>query len=141
MKPKLPILIFLFSGLCVMPMCAWAHHGSSAYDFTKLVTTRATVSELVWRNPHCMLKFDARDEKGAVTSWTVEMFNPLWMSRAGWTRETLKPGDEIEIIFHPAKNGTGNGYIRLPESKILLHNQSLNMDENGAGATASPAAQ
>lgn len=140
MKSRLMTICFICAGLSATALPASAHHGSSAYDFTKLLTSKATVTELVWHNPHCMLKFDAKDEKGGVTSWTLEMFNPLWMTRAGWTRDTLKPGDEIEVTFHPAKNGTGNGYIRLPECKILLHNQALNMDENGAG-TAPPAAQ
>jgi hypothetical protein len=139
MKSKLRKFSCMCAVFSALAAAAYAHHGSSAYDFTKLITSKATVTELVWRNPHCILKFDARDEKGAVTSWTIEMFNPLWMTRAGWTRDTLKPGDEIEVTFHPAKNGTGNGYIRLPESKILLHNQLLNMDENSAGsATQAP---
>ena len=124
-------ILLVLAGLALIPVCAFAHHGSSAYDFSKLLTMKATVTELVWRNPHCMLRFDVKDEKGAVTSWALEMFNPLWMSRAGWTKDTLKPGDEIQVSFHPAKNGTGNGYIRLPESKIILRDQLLNMDENG----------
>lgn len=141
MKSRLVKMIAVCACLSVIAVPVFAHHGSSAYDFTKLMTSKATVTELVWRNPHCMLKFDAKDDKGAVTSWTLEMFNPLWMTRAGWTRDTLKPGDEIEITFHPAKNGTANGYIRLPECKILLHNLNLNMDENGASAAPTPAAK
>lgn len=117
---------------------AYSHHGSSAYDFTKLITTKATVTSLEWGNPHCILHFDAKDDKGAVASWSLEMYNPLWMARAGWTKETLKSGDEIVVTFHPAKNGSANGYIRIPESKIVFHNQSLNLDENGAGPTPAP---
>jgi hypothetical protein len=132
-------ILMVFAGLAVIPTYALAHHGSSAYDFSRLITAKATVTELVWRNPHCMLKFDVKDDKSAVTSWALEMFNPLWMSRAGWNKDTLKPGDEIEISFHPAKNGTGNGYIRLPECKIILRNQQLNMDENGPSTPPTPA--
>jgi hypothetical protein len=140
MKSRLRKFLWICAVISAMAMAAHAHHGSSAYDFTRLITTKATVTELVWRNPHCMLKFEARDDKGVVTSWALEMFNPLWMTRAGWTRDTLKPGDEINVTFHPAKNGTGNGYIRLPECKIFVHNQLLNMDENRP-SNAPPAAQ
>lgn len=132
-KIKLLIAVAMLAGACLAPPPSYSHHGSSAYDFTKLITTKATVTSLEWGNPHCILHFDARDEKGAASSWSLEMYNPLWMARAGWTKESLKPGDEIVVTFHPAKNGSTNGYIRIPESKIIFHNQSLNLDENGAG--------
>lgn len=138
-KIRLLVVGAALAALCLAARPSYAHHGSSAYDFTKLITTKATVTFLEWGNPHCILHFDARDEKGAVTSWSLEMYNPLWMARAGWTKETLKPGDEIVATFHPAKNGSANGYIRIPESKIIFHNQSLNLDENGGGLT--PAAK
>jgi Family of unknown function (DUF6152) len=138
MKINLLKIISILSCLSLAASSSFAHHGSSAYDFTKLITTKATVTNLNWGNPHCTLKFDAKDEQGAVTTWTLEMYNPLWMARAGWTKDTLKPGDEILVTFHPAKNGSGNGYIRIPESKIVFHGQSLNLDENGSGASPSP---
>jgi hypothetical protein len=47
------------------------------------------------------------------------MYNPLWMARAGWTKYTLKVGDEIEATFHPAKNGSGNGRHRLGHAVFL----------------------
>jgi Family of unknown function (DUF6152) len=140
MKAKLLTVLATLAGLSVVALSGFAHHGSSAYDFTKLVTSKATVTTLMWGNPHCILKFDIKDEKGAVTPWSLEMYNPLWMTRAGWTRDTLKSGDEILVTFHPTKNGSGNGYIRIPECKILFHSQSLNLDENAAGAASSPVA-
>jgi hypothetical protein len=137
MKTSLARVVAILAGLFLVSQPGAAHHGSSAYDFTRLLTMKVTVTALEWGNPHCILKFDARDEKGAVMPWSLEMYNPLWMARAGWTKDTLKPGNEIEVTFHPAKNGSGNGYIRIPESKIVLHGQSLNLDENGP-APSSP---
>jgi hypothetical protein len=132
MKIACSMVLLAFTGLSVVALPVFAHHGSSAYDFTKLITAKATVTSLEWGNPHCILKFETKDDTGAVTAGSLEMYNPLWMARAGWTKETLKPGDEIEITFHPAKNGSWNGYIRIPESKIVFHGRSLNLDENGA---------
>ncbi len=131
MKIKTPIALALLAGLLLVSGTTFAHHGSSAYDFTKLITSKATVTGLEWGNPHCILKFEAKDDKGVVTPWSLEMYNPLWMARAGWTRDTLKSGDEIVVTYHPAKNGSANGYIRIPESKIVFHGRSLNLDENG----------
>jgi hypothetical protein len=140
MKKRAMQVLAVLAVLALVPLQIFAHHGSSAYDFTKLITTKATVTSLEWGNPHCILKFDAKDEKGTVTPWTLEMYNPLWLARAGWSKDTLKPGDEIEATFYPAKNGTANGYIRISESKIIFHGRSLNLDENGPSAAGSPAA-
>jgi hypothetical protein len=137
MKSSLATVVVVLAGLAVFTQPGFAHHGSSAYDITKLVTLKVTVTALEWGNPHCVLKFDSKDEKGAVMPWSLELYNPLWMARAGWTKDTLKSGDEIEVTFHPAKNGSANGYIRIPESKIVFHGQSLNLDENGP-APSSP---
>jgi Family of unknown function (DUF6152) len=134
MKIKLPIVLLLLAGFSTASLPGFAHHGSSAYDFTKLITTKATVTSLEWGNPHCILKFETKEEAGVVTPGSLEMYNPLWMARAGWSKETLKAVDDIEITFHPAKNGSWNGYIRIPECKIIFHGKSLNLDENASGA-------
>ncbi len=57
------------------------------------------------------------------------MYNPLYMTRAGWTKDMIKPGDEIMVTFHPAKNGTGNGYIRTGDGKIVWNGKELGLSE------------
>jgi hypothetical protein len=115
--------------LCTAP-AAWGHHGTAAYDLTKVVSTKARVTGWNWANPHCLLNFDVTNEKGKVEHWSIETYNPLYMTRAGWTKNTLKPGDEINITFHPAKNGTPNGYIREGDGKIMFQGKELHLDEH-----------
>jgi Family of unknown function (DUF6152) len=67
MKIKAWTFLAMLAGPSLVPPAGFAHHGSSAYDFTKLITSKATVTSLEWGNPHCILKFDIKDEKGAVT--------------------------------------------------------------------------
>jgi len=107
-----------------------AHHGTPAYDLSKTISTKAIVTSLEWNNPHCLLRFDAKDDKGAVRHWTLEMYNPLYMSRAGWSKDTLKAGDEIDVSFHPSKNGASNGIVRLGESQIVVRGKTLSLDED-----------
>ena len=114
----------------------FAHHGSAAYDLTKTITSKATVTGLTWSNPHCLLNFDIADEKGAPQHWHVEMYNPLYMTRAGWNRNILKAGDEIMISFHPAKNGMANGYIRLGDGRVMFNGKELSLSDDGAAAGA-----
>jgi hypothetical protein len=127
-KTKLVAVLAVVIGLVVVSS-AFAHHGTSSYDLTKTISSKATVTSLQWENPHCVLNFDIKDDKGAVTHWSVEMYNPLYMSRAGWNRNILKSGDEIEITFHPAKNGTGAGYVRDGDGKIIFNGKSLSLAE------------
>jgi hypothetical protein len=93
--------------LCV-PLSA--HHGNSAYDETHPITITGTVTEFVWSNPHCQIYLDIKDPKGATVNWGVETMSPGILTREGWTKSTLKPGDEVSITLIPAKNGAPVGY-------------------------------
>lgn len=83
----------------------WAHHGASEYDMTKIVTLRATVTELQFVNPHTLVAFTVKDDSGKVSEWEGELPSPNLLTRRGWSRSTLKPGDQVTIIGAPAKNG------------------------------------
>jgi hypothetical protein len=83
----------------------WAHHGASEYDMTKIVSLRATVTELQYVNPHTLLVFTVKDESGKVSEWEGELPSPNLLSRRGWSRSILKPGDQVTVIGSPAKNG------------------------------------
>src|SRR5687767_6357159 len=73
-----------------------AHHGAASFDTGKELTLKGTVTEWIWSNPHCFLKFDVKDESGT-KSWMVETQNPTDMSRRGFARTSFKPGDSVKI--------------------------------------------
>lgn len=93
------IAIFLIS----TPM--FAHHGASEYDMTKIVTLTGTVKQLQFVNPHTLLVFTVKEDGGKVMEWQGELPSPNLLSRRGWSRSTLKPGDQVTVIGAPAKNG------------------------------------
>jgi hypothetical protein len=107
-----------------------AHHSSSAYDLSKSLTLDVTVASVVFTNPHVMLHFEAKTERGEIQHWAIETNNPSVMRRAGWTKDTLKAGDKLTITFHPAVNGTTNGYIRNNDGKIMFNGRQLKFDVN-----------
>ena len=92
-------------GLLLISIPLWAHHGATEYDMTKIVTLSATVKELQYVNPHTLLSFTVKDDSGKVMEWQGELPSPNLLSRRGWSRSTLKPGDQVTIIGAPAKNG------------------------------------
>ena len=95
-----------------------AHHGSASFDTEKEITLKGTVTEWLWANPHCFLKFDATDDTGTVRSWTVETSNPPDMAIRGWRRTSFKVGDHVTVTLQPFKNGSPVGRIR----KVVLAN-------------------
>ena len=98
------------------------HHGAAALDTGKEVTLRGTVTEWIWSNPHCFLKFDAKDETGSVRNWAVETQNPTSMTTRGWSRSSFKVGDEVTVTIEPVKNGQPVGRIL---TAILANGQKL----------------
>ena len=103
-------------GLLVLSAPVFAHHGRSNYDVTHTVTMKGIVTEFEWVNPHALIHFDATDETGKVEKWIAETNSPNTLSRQGWSKNTVKTGDQITLVGHRVK---GDGlYINF--SKIIF---------------------
>lgn len=113
------LVLMVFSFVGVAPL--FAHHGNAAFDATKTLTIKGTVTDWVWANPHCWLKFDAKDENGNVVHWTAETSNPPDMVNRGWAKSSFKPGDEVTITLQPVKNSQPIGRVQ----QVVLANGQL----------------
>jgi len=105
MKFKLRVYFLVAAGLCVWSLPVFAHHGTAEYDNTKTISLQGTVTALQYLNPHALILFTVKDHKGQAADWTAELQSPNLLSRRGWSRRTLKPGDQIIVTGHPVKNG------------------------------------
>ena len=119
---KIRIFLGLFICSISFSVTLSAHHGAAAYDTEKKITLKATVTEWVWANPHCFLKFDAKDEKGNVVHWVTEASNPSDMVNLGWSKDSFKAGDVVTVTFLPVKNGNPVGRI---QQVVLANGQTL----------------
>jgi len=118
------------NGLAVFPVAAvllllslggsaFAHHGFvSWFDMSKSTTVKGTVTSFDWTNPHAYIYFDVKDEKGNVEKWSAELGALGMLARAGWSRNTLKLGDEITATGNRAKDGKPIMHL----DKIILAN-------------------
>jgi uncharacterized protein DUF6152 len=100
-----------------------AHHSSATFDTGMEITLKGVVTEWFWANPHCFLKFDAKDDTGAVRHWAVETQNPVTMVPRGWSKSSFKVGDEVTVKLQPSKNGAPVGRIvsvLLPNGQTLV---------------------
>ena len=53
-----------------------------------------------------MILFDVTNDKGVVEHWQAEATSPNHLVRTGWTKNIIKPGDQITISGFRAKNGS-----------------------------------
>lgn len=87
------ILIALVAGVLAVCGSACAHHGSAAYSNNVIAMKDVTVTKFAWNNPHCIVMFDAKDDKGNVVHWAAEIGSPPAVTVLGWTKNSLQPGD------------------------------------------------
>ena len=91
-------------GVLVTSMPAVAHHASGPfYDPEKRVEAVGTVTSFVFRNPHSFLYVDAANDAGETIQWEIEMGAAVGMTRRGWTPETIKAGDEINVVVQRSR--------------------------------------
>jgi hypothetical protein len=84
----------------------YAHHGIASWvDMSRSAAVKGTVTGFDWTNPHSYIYVDAKDERGERKRWTAEMTSVSALSRAGWSRNTVKPGDKITLVGKLAKDG------------------------------------
>jgi hypothetical protein len=93
--------------LLAWPHLASAHHGSNiSYQLDKTITVTGTVTEWDFSNPHPQIYFDIKNETGEIAHWAAELLpSPLMLKnmKAGWSRNSMKPGDQIELTCNPSK--------------------------------------
>ena len=96
---------------------ALGHHSTAAYDAKTITLKNVIVKRLVWANPHCVLWFEVKDARGRVAAWGIESGSPSALTRVGWHRTVLKPGDAIAAVeVYPARNGAQVGRL----AKVVL---------------------
>ena len=124
----------------MLPGRLFAHHGTNLYDMTKPVVVKGTITQFEWGNPHNQIFFDATDDKGNVVHWVTSTEPPAVMSERGWTRKSLKPGDQVTAYVFAAKNGAPVGNLQkivLPDGKELTA-MGAGAQASGSGLSAQP---
>jgi hypothetical protein len=82
-----------------------AHHSFAAeYDSNKPIKFTGTVKKVSWVNPHAYIWVDVKDADGKVITWALETLSPNALARQGWTRTSLKEGEEVTVEGFAAKD-------------------------------------
>ena len=122
MKDRLLVFFAVILSFPMVCVSMFAHHGNSAYDMSKTITIKATVTKFEYSNPHTQVYFDVTDEKGEVEHWVAETTNPGMLNRVGWTKDSLRPGDQVTLVANPNRVGARVVFL---EKVVLANGQEL----------------
>ena len=118
MITKRLMILLLLSGLLVISRPILAHHSTAEYDNAHLIPVKGIVTSFEWTNPHAYIYIEAKDDKGIVEKWTLELGSLGMLARANWHRDTVKPGDQVTAYGNRARDG--RTLVRL--DKIVFAN-------------------
>src|SRR6266700_4008778 len=105
MKNRFLAAIIFALGFLAVSAPLLAHHGSAAYDNSKMLELTGTVTDFQFIQPHPLISLDAKGASGNVEKWSVEMTAPNHLVHYGWNGHKIHAGDTIKVTGHAAKNG------------------------------------
>ena len=89
-----------YAAIFTLGWSAWAHHSTAPYDMTVPSSVTGVVSRFYWGNPHAYIFLDVEGDQ----HWTIELEGLNFLRHEGWTKESLKPGDELTCKGARAKD-------------------------------------
>jgi len=134
------VSVLLFAAAVVLPAgIALAHHSFAAeFDAEKPLTLKGIVVKWEMMNPHGWITVDVSGPGGEKVRWMVETSNPNGLMRLGWTKNSLKPGDQITVEAYRAKDGSNTANA----ARITLADgRSVFAGSSGTPPTPPPAAE
>ena len=127
-KNRWGLFVAALAATLVVSAPAFAHHSMSMYDREHDTTFKATITQFDGVNPHSQIIFTATDDHGNPVKWTAEGPGPNRLANHGWSKDTLKPGDQVTIVGNCNKDGSPTmGFKKV----ILANGQELEARPRG----------
>lgn len=101
MEATMRIAIVLAAALAASASDAAAHHSLALFSTDTVVAVKGTVSKIDWRSPHTTIFIEAKEPDGRTVEWRIETTPTSWLISEGWTRDSLKPGDQATADVNP----------------------------------------
>ena len=124
--------------LALVAAPALAHHSFAIFDAAKMSYTTGSIKEFEFVNPHAWLNVTILDGKGQSTVWSFEGGSVAQLASLGWSKDTFRVGDKVEVGFHPMKDGSRGGQlmsVKTASGKKLCSNRGCG---DGTGNILAP---
>lgn len=116
MTPLSPFPLFR-QGLCLLTLIACsalapvasAHHSFALFDQTQTLTIKGVVERFAWTNPHITIYVDVPGPPAL--RFKIETGSVNALQRTGWTADSVKAGENVEVSYKPLKNGEPGGLL------------------------------
>ena len=109
---KILILRMLCLAALFVGTNASAHHNSTAAFTMNIIDVEGYVTEFSFTNPHVNFLFNVTDENGETTQWLAESSAANSLRRAGWTANTIEPGQYLRVTGRETRDGSPMILIR-----------------------------
>lgn len=92
--------------LTALPVAA--HHSFAMFDQREIMTLEGVVTQFQWTNPHAFIELDV-PQSGGTSHWSIELNSPNNLTRQGWRRTSLRPGERVTLRMNPLRDGHRGG--------------------------------
>jgi hypothetical protein len=115
------VVAFAVAGLLLLPLSA--HHEITAkFDPAKTTRLQGIVTNVDWANPHVHIFMNVGTGTSMV-NWAVELESVIDLQRAGYKRDTVKPGDSLTVEGILARDGSrqvwGNSVMAAGNKRVF----------------------
>jgi hypothetical protein len=124
--------------LALIAAPALAHHSFAIFDAAKMAYSTGTVKEFELVNPHAWLNVTILNDKGQSSVWSFEGGSVAQLASLGWSKDTFRVGDKVEVGYHPMKDGSRGGQlmsVKTANGKKLCSNRGCG---DGTGNILAP---
>ncbi len=113
MRTRFAAIFSFAAGIILFSAGVAAHHGASVvYDLNQTVDMSGTVTDFQFVNPHVLIFFEVTERDGTIVVWSAGLTSPNRLARSDrWTRDILRPGDQVTITGSPARGGAPSLWV------------------------------
>lgn len=104
--------ILAAAALAVLAPLAAAHHSFAVHFVSdRVIEVKGVVTSFKFTNPHGIVNFTVTKDDGSTEEWRAETNSPNALRRRGWTKDSIKVGEEVTILGFPTRDGSP--YVRI----------------------------
>ena len=131
---------FGFAGMAAVLLAApaLAHHSFAMFDQSRVLYMPGLVKDFEFVNPHTWLHLAIVNDKGEASTWSFEAGSVAQLVRLGWSKDSFKIGDRVEVGFRPLKDGSRGGQlmsVKLANGQKVCSNRGCG---DGSGTVLPP---